>query len=60
MLLFLTFSAITELPQPPTSLCVLVMDSQLSWLPVAKRRYLSPLVFTQLFTKSNCLLGLGS
>lgn len=37
MLPFLTFPAINELPQSPASLCVLVMESQLSWLPVVKK-----------------------
>lgn len=58
--LFFTFLVITKLAQSPATLYVLVVDSQLSWLPVAKRWYSSPELFTWLFTKSNYLLSLGS
>lgn len=55
MLLFLPFPAINELAQSPASLSVLVRNSQLPWLPAAKRWCSSPQLFTRLFTKSNCL-----
>jgi len=32
-----SFPAITNLPQSPTGLWILVTDSQLSWLPVATK-----------------------